>query len=1002
MRLFKYMQFKEIFSQRPFFHTAFARHGRLVRSYFLILLTLIGGGLITGGLVEIYFHYYEIQRQLALQQDQVAEAAMSKIAQHVLEIEGHMKATAFRLSQAIATDERAPRTKFELMTLFNVAPDITEVAVSNPEGVVRVQLSVFRAIVPGDETDYSKSPSLVQSMQGLTFFSKVYFVRDSEPYISMAVPIERFPGRVIGILQAEVNLRNVSEIVRDIKVGNAGYVYIVARSGDLIAHPNIGVVLRRWKADHLDQVKAALTPVFAIQKPKSSVGDGLIGERVLSSYALIPSLDWAVIVENPLKEAYQPLHASVFRTSVLLLIGFGISLLATMLLARRVVLPLEMLRRGVDRISAGAWDLRLQIKTGDEIEVLGDHFNKMTDALQQAHSGLEQKIKERTEELSKALEEKSAIADVLQVMAGSPTDVQLVLESIVKNAVQLAGAKGGLVRLPEGDLLVIAADYNEDPKRMALLQSMPTHRDAQSASAQAFREGRAVYIHDAHTRPGYDGPALRTPARTILAVPMLRKGKAIGVISIFRDRVDAFNDRQLELVATLADEAVIAVESVNLFQELQTRSADLAQSVRELKALGEVSQAVSSTLDLPTVLTTIVSRACQLSGTDAGAICEYNEQGPEYVLRATYRLSDELAQAVDDPRIPLGETVFGRIIRTRESVEMADILAEPAYPLRDIVDRMGVRALVGVPLMREDTVVGALVVGRKTAGQFPKTIVELLKTFATQSVLAIQNARLFRDIEEKSAQLAIANQRLQELDKMKSSFVSNVSHELRTPLTAIEGLADNMLDGITGELNHMQLAYIADVKASADRLARLIDDLLDLSTIERGRVELKMARVSIDGLVHEVVNTLRTLAAEKFIHLETTCSDPSPTVCADRDKIVQVMTNLIGNALKFTQPQGKVSVDVHQNGDGWVQVSVGDTGPGIAPQETDRIFDEFYQITRAGKEKSQGVGLGLAISKKLVEIHDGKIWVESELEKGSTFSFILPVEPPNIDGSANY
>jgi signal transduction histidine kinase len=427
-----------------------------------------------------------------------------------------------------------------------------------------------------------------------------------------------------------------------------------------------------------------------------------------------------------------------------------------------------------------------------------------------------------------------------------------------------------------------------------------------------------------------------------------------------------------------------------LFQELQARTTDLARSVEELKALGEVNQVISGSLDLRTVLTSVVSHAVRLSGSDNGGIYEYDEQTQELLLRATNKLSNELIEAIEEVRIPLNDTVVGRTIANREPVQIADILAETGYPLRDVLERMGTRALLGVPLMREDTVVGALIVGRKVPGQFPKEIVGLLQTYATQSVLAIQNARLFRDIQEQGHQLEFANERLKELDKLKSAFLSNVSHELRTPLAAVKSLIVNMLDGVTGTLNDKQVRYVTGIKESTERLTRLINDLLDLSVIEKGRTELKPAHFSLNKLVDEVAENLRPTAEEKRIRLERPPVNEGVSVWADRDKIAQVLTNLIGNAVKFTS-QGKVNISVHKNGAAWVEVSVADTGPGIAPGEANKIFDEFYQGRQSGEKKSRGVGLGLAISKKLVEMHGGKIWVESVVGQGSTFSFTVPM-----------
>ena len=259
---------------------------------------------------------------------------------------------------------------------------------------------------------------------------------------------------------------------------------------------------------------------------------------------------------------------------------------------------------------------------------------------------------------------------------------------------------------------------------------------------------------------------------------------------------------------------------------------------------------------------------------------------------------------------------------------------------------------------------------------------------------ALQEAysRLEEKVAERTRELVAANDQLKELDKLKSRFLSNVSHELKTPLTAIVGLAANMLDGITGRLNDKQREYVSDIRASSDRLGRLIKDLLDLSIIEAGRVELRSAPFALASLVREVTNSLRPVAEQKLINIEVISTEASATVWADRDRIAQVLTNLIGNAIKFTSPQGRVMVSSQMNGGAWAEVSIGDTGRGIPAEEAERIFDEFYQITRPGIE-SRGVGLGLAISKKLVEMHGGKIGVKSEMGKGSTFYFTVPVRP---------
>jgi PAS domain S-box-containing protein len=249
---------------------------------------------------------------------------------------------------------------------------------------------------------------------------------------------------------------------------------------------------------------------------------------------------------------------------------------------------------------------------------------------------------------------------------------------------------------------------------------------------------------------------------------------------------------------------------------------------------------------------------------------------------------------------------------------------------------------------------------------------------------------LAKDITEKMHY----EKRLRDLDKMKSDFVSNVSHELRTPLTAVKGSVDNMLDGLTGSLNEKQTRYLTRVKSNTDRLARLINDLLDLSRIEAGGIEIKPTVLTPEILAKEVIESLRSIVVDKLIDLEVSSHENGITAWADRDKVTQVLMNLVGNAVKFTSSHGNVTVAIERNDDEWVQISVADTGPGIPCDELDRIFDKFYQLAQMDKRKSRGTGLGLAISKALVQMHGGKIWVESEPGKGSTFSFTLPARPP--------
>lgn len=424
--------------------------------------------------------------------------------------------------------------------------------------------------------------------------------------------------------------------------------------------------------------------------------------------------------------------------------------------------------------------------------------------------------------------------------------------------------------------------------------------------------------------------------------------------------------------------------SRTLEQKVEERTRALAQSVEELKALGEVSRAVSSTLDLETVLTSIVSHAVQLSATDAGTIYEYDEQSQKFQLRATYQMEEELIEALRANPPRLGEGAVGRAAATGEPVQIADILEDETYTkrIRELMERFGSRASLAIPLLREDRIIGGLVVRRKTPGEFPAEVVELLKTFASHSVLAIQNARLFREIEEKGRQLELTS-------KYKSQFLANMSHELRTPLNAVLGYTRMLLMNVYGQLPQAIRDVLDRIDKSGRHLLGLINDVLDLSKIEAGQVTLSVNPYSVKEVVQNVVTAMQPLAAEKKLALKVSLPSDLPATQGDERRITQVFLNLVGNAIKFTDI-GEIGIQVTAS-DSAIAVEVSDTGPGIPEEDWQKVFEEFRQVESSATGKRGGTGLGLAIAKRIIELHGGRIWVESSMGKGSTFRFALPV-----------
>jgi signal transduction histidine kinase/HAMP domain-containing protein len=426
--------------------------------------------------------------------------------------------------------------------------------------------------------------------------------------------------------------------------------------------------------------------------------------------------------------------------------------------------------------------------------------------------------------------------------------------------------------------------------------------------------------------------------------------------------------------------------SRTLEQKVEVRTRELARSVEELKALRDVSQAVSSTLDLHTVLSKIVAYAVQLSGTEAGAIYEFDETNEEFRLRATHLMSEELLQAIQKFRVKLGETVVGRAGLKREAEQVPDILDEPDYPLRKALLRAGFRALLAVPLLREEKIIGSLVVRRREPGRFEQETVDFLQDFATQSALAIQNARLFREIEEKGHELEIAS-------KHKSEFLANMSHELRTPLNAILGYTQLILDKIYGDVPEKIQDVLERLEKNGHHLLSLINDVLDLSKIEAGQLSLSISEYSMEEVVQTVCNAVESLAAEKNLAMKITIAPELAPGKGDEQRISQVLLNLVGNAIKFTEA-GEVRVEVTASNEAFL-VSVSDTGPGLLEADQKKIFEEFHQADSSSTREKDGTGLGLSIAKRIIEMHGGRIWVDSSLGKGSTFRFTLPVRVEN-------
>jgi signal transduction histidine kinase len=586
-------------------------------------------------------------------------------------------------------------------------------------------------------------------------------------------------------------------------------------------------------------------------------------------------------------------------------------------------------------------------------------------------------VQARTEELSESLQQQTATADVLKVISRSTFDLKSVLETLVESAARLCDAEMATTTRQIDGVFYRAEFYGFPREFIDFAKNIPIKADRSSVSGRALLEGRVVQIPDVKADPEYTLVDVQRLGgfRTTLGVPMLREGVPIGVLSLARSEVRPFTEKQIELVATFADQAVIAIENARLLSELR-------ESLQQQTATADVLKVISrSAFDLRAVLQTLVESAARFCNADKAHIVR--ERDGTFYTAETYGYSREFMGYIKNIPIKAERgSAAGRALLEGRVIHITDVKADPEYTLAE-AQRLGdYRTILCVPMLREGVPIGLLALTRSEVQPFTDKQIELVTTFADQASIAIENVRLFDEIQDKSRQLEVASQH-------KSQFLANMSHELRTPLNAILGYTELMADGAYGEPSEKMLGILKRLEANGRHLLGLINDVLDLSKIEAGQLVLELSDYSIQDIAQTVRSTLEPLAADKKLAFKVEVAPQLPPGRGDGRRLTQVLINLVGNAIKFTDA-GEVAVNAEAN-NGSFHVAVRDTGPGISAADQAKLFQEFQQADNAITKKKGGTGLGLAISKRIVEMHGGKIWVESQPGQGSTFAFTLPV-----------
>jgi signal transduction histidine kinase len=602
-------------------------------------------------------------------------------------------------------------------------------------------------------------------------------------------------------------------------------------------------------------------------------------------------------------------------------------------------------------------------------------------------ASLRRELDEARQQLSEALEQQTATSEVLQVISSSP-ELEPVFRSMLEKATRICGAKVGSLALCEGDLWRVVARHNAPRELATRPGNTPYQPHPQSALGQVARTKQVIQIRDIAAGEPY---AQRDPthvafvevagAQTLLAVPMLKENDLKGAIAIWRTESRPFTDKQIELVQNFANQAVIAIENTRLFNELR-------ESLQQQTATADVLKVISrSTFDLQTVLDALVQSAARLCEADMAALLRL--RGAIYQHAASHAIPADVSDQLMTIQIEPGRgTVAGRTALERHVVHVTDVLDDPEYVLGEVVKKMGARTMLGVPLLREGIPIGLIVLIRRSVRRFTNRQVELATTFADQAVIAIENVRLFDEIQDKNRQLAEASQN-------KSQFLSSMSHELRTPLNAIIGLTEMMVANAARFGTEKAQEPLKRVHNAGTHLLGLINQVLDLSKIEAGKLELSPESVSLPPLIDEVIGTARQLAEHNNNRLVVETQEGLGTLTVDPMRLRQILLNLLSNACKFTK-QGDVTLRARRVADGrhWVELAVADSGIGMTAEQLAKLFQEFSQADASTAKHYGGTGLGLAITRKLARMMGGDVTVTSELGKGSVFTVRLPGGAP--------
>jgi signal transduction histidine kinase len=794
---------------------------RLFIKYVALFVAVVGVALASNGIFEVFFYYREHKASLIRIQHEQAEAAAAKISQFIKEIESQLGWTT-QLPWSATSDRR-----FDALRLLRQVPAITELSQVDPTGKERLRVSRLAMDAVDSGLDLSKDPKFTEAVANKVYYGPVYFRRESEPYMTLSLAGTRKDS---GVSIAEVNLKLIWDVVSQIKVGERGHAYVVGSKGRLIAHPDISLVLRNTDMSKLVQVQAALTEQAVLeeqvaaqaaalaaqsaqsgratpappQPPRATVPHldslqgalNIQGQEVLTASAPIWPLGWVMFVELPVKEAYASLYQALQRLALVLAGASIFAVLAGIFLARRMVGPIQALRAGAARIGGGDFAQRISIKTGDELEGLANQFNDMGARLQESYADLENKVEQRTAELSESLQQQTATSEVLEVISSSPGELEPVFRKMLENATRVCEAKFGIMNLWDGEKFNIVADHNIPPEFAAYRKETAVRPLPDTSLEAVVRTHQAAQIRDLRESPAYLAGvpmvvrmADVAGARTIMAVPMLKEDELVGAITIFRQEVRPFTDKQIALVENFTKQAVIAIENTRLLKELRQRTDDLSESLEQQTATSEVLQVISSSAgELEPVFQKMLENATRICGAKFGTMSLF--EGDQARQVGVYNVPPEYSAASQVLLFrPHPESALGTVARTKQVVQVDDVRTQAPYresdpAVRALSDLAGARTVVAVPMLKENELIGAIAIFRQEIRPFTDKQIAVVSNFANQAVIAIENTRLLRELRERTDDLSESlQQQTATADVLK--VISRSAFDLKSVLTTL-------------------------------------------------------------------------------------------------------------------------------------------------------------------------------------------------------------------------